>query len=200
MALSEEKQGLIVDAAIAEFQERGFAGASMDRISERAGVSKRTVYNHFASKEALFYAITQRLADRLNQALDLRYDPDEPIREQLVRLAWAEGGLFTDPAFMRLARMIMGETIRDPALAAEMNSRITKVGVFTEFLAAATRDGKLSAPDPALAADQFLALLKSQGFYPRLFTDTPVTREEMTEIVERSVDMIIRNYGQKQII
>jgi TetR/AcrR family transcriptional regulator of autoinduction and epiphytic fitness len=49
MAISDDKRGQILDAAVAEFQERGFAGASMDRIAERANVSKRTVYNHFDS-------------------------------------------------------------------------------------------------------------------------------------------------------
>ena len=197
MALSDEKKMQIVDAAIAEFQEKGYAGASMDRISCRANVSKRTVYNHFESKDVLFRAIIQRLADRLNAALEIAYDPDLPIRPQLERLAWAEGDLFTDPGFMKLARMIMGETIRDPELAADMSSRMTKTAVFEEFMSRANADGKLHAPDPQLAAEQFLALIKSQGFYPRIFSDAPVSREEMAGIVDRSVEMIMKSYGRE---
>ena len=53
MSVSDQKKKQIVQAAIAEFQEKGYAGASMDRISERAQVSKRTVYNHFESKDVL---------------------------------------------------------------------------------------------------------------------------------------------------
>jgi TetR/AcrR family transcriptional regulator of autoinduction and epiphytic fitness len=62
MALTDEKRAQIIDAAVAEFQELGFAGASMDRIAARAQVSKRTVYRHFDGKEALFRAILELMA------------------------------------------------------------------------------------------------------------------------------------------
>ncbi len=100
MSVSDQKKKQIVEAAIAEFQEKGYAGASMDRISERAQVSKRTVYNHFESKDVLFRAINQCLADQINSALELPYDPDLPIRDALVRLGWAEGELMINPCFM----------------------------------------------------------------------------------------------------
>lgn len=195
MALAKEKNHQIIEAAILEFQERGFSGTSMDRISKRANVSKRTVYNHFESKDVLFKAINQCLADRLNAALEIPYDPDMGTREQLTRLGWAEGNLLVDPCFMNMARMIMSETIRNPDLAADMNGKMTKLMVFEEFMGKATADGKLNAPDPKLAASQFLALLKSQGFYPNIHAGQPATREEMTAIIDSSVDMILARYG-----
>lgn len=195
MSVTQEKKKQIIEAAIAEFQERGFAGASMDRISERANVSKRTVYNHFESKDALFRGITQCLVDQLNQALEIPYDPGLPIREALVRLGWAEGRLLTNPCFMNLARMIMGETIRDPALAADMNARMTKLAVFEEFMARATSEGKLAAHDPKLAAEQFLGLIKSQAFYPKIHAGNLAGEDEMGAIIEGSVDMILARYG-----
>ncbi len=81
MSVSDQKKKQIVEAAIAEFQEKGYAGASMDRISERAQVSKRTVYNHFESKDVLFKEINQCLADQINSALEVAYDPAAPIRD-----------------------------------------------------------------------------------------------------------------------
>ncbi len=148
MSVSDQKKKQIVEAAIAEFQEKGYAGASMDRISERAQVSKRTVYNHFESKDVLFKEINQCLADQINSALEVAYDPATPIRDALVRLGWAEGELMINPCFMSLARMVMSETIRDPALAADMDSRMTKISVFTEFMDRATREGKLTGRRP----------------------------------------------------
>ena len=111
----------IVEAAIAEFQEKGYSGASMDGISERARVSKRTVYNHFDSKETLFRAINQRLADRVNTGLEFAYDPRQPIREGLMALGWIQGELLLQPDFISLARLITSETIRHPDLAKDLN-------------------------------------------------------------------------------
>ncbi|WP_428674869.1 TetR/AcrR family transcriptional regulator [Roseibium sp.] len=198
MSVSDQKKKQIVEAAIAEFQERGYAGASMDRISERAQVSKRTVYNHFESKDVLFKAINQCLADQVNSALELPHDPDLPIRDALVRLGWAEGELMINPCFMSLARMIMSETIRDPELAADMDSRLTKLSVFTEFMEQATREGKLTAGDPSLAATQFLGLIKSRSFYPNIHSGKVTGRAEMEKIIEESVDMFLARYGVKE--
>lgn len=61
MRLTDQKRESIVQAAIAEFGDRGFEVTSMDRIAARAEVSKRTVYNHFPSKEELFAEMLQRL-------------------------------------------------------------------------------------------------------------------------------------------
>lgn len=59
--LTDRKRDAIVRAAVEEFRASGYEATSMDRIAEAAGVSKRTVYNHFPSKEALFSMILEEL-------------------------------------------------------------------------------------------------------------------------------------------
>ena len=62
----DKKTAAIVDAARQTFLARGFDAASMDQIALAAGVSKRTVYNRFRSKEELFgAAITESCANLL---------------------------------------------------------------------------------------------------------------------------------------
>ncbi len=62
---------VILETATAEFAERGYAGARVDRIAAEAGVSKNLIYHYFASKEALY---TQCLHDAL---ADLRRAQDD---------------------------------------------------------------------------------------------------------------------------
>lgn len=50
-------------AAAAEFAQRGYAGASSDSISRRAGMSKATFYEHFANKEECILALFDRAAE-----------------------------------------------------------------------------------------------------------------------------------------
>ncbi|MEM7508105.1 MAG: TetR/AcrR family transcriptional regulator [Pseudomonadota bacterium] len=195
MDITEGKRRQIIDAAVAEFREKGFAGASMDRISARADVSKRTVYNHFSSKEALFRAILDIMADRANRAFDVVYVPSKPIRDQLIDLGWAEGHLLTDPDFMKLARMVVGETMRDPVLAAEMNEKMARIAVFREFIEAAAADGALKVPDLDRATDQFLGLIKAQGFWPVVFSGELATHAQVTRIIETTTDMFLGMYS-----
>ncbi|MCC7336455.1 MAG: TetR/AcrR family transcriptional regulator [Pirellulaceae bacterium] len=49
----------ILQAAIEEFSENGFAGAKIEAIAARAGVAKGTVYLYYATKEELFEAIVR---------------------------------------------------------------------------------------------------------------------------------------------
>ena len=53
---SEAKAEAILGAAAELFLAQGFQGTSMDAVAKRAGVSKQTVYSHFANKEELFKA------------------------------------------------------------------------------------------------------------------------------------------------
>ena len=47
----EERAPEILEAALACFAEKGFAGTRMDDIARRAGISKGTIYLYFESKE-----------------------------------------------------------------------------------------------------------------------------------------------------
>ena len=58
----------IVQAALAVFAEKGFAGAKLDEIAARAGVSKGALYLYFATKEEMFRAVVEQ-AIRPNLAL-----------------------------------------------------------------------------------------------------------------------------------
>src|SRR5439155_10719058 len=52
--LPEERPQQIIDAALAIFGERGLAGARLEDIAKRAGLSKGTIYLYFPNKEELF--------------------------------------------------------------------------------------------------------------------------------------------------
>ena len=84
--LTDRKREAIVQAAVAEFRTHGFEATSMDKVAATAEVSKRTLYNHFASKEDLFAEILMQLWHRSASQVELAYRADEPLREQLLAL------------------------------------------------------------------------------------------------------------------
>ena len=87
---SEKKREAILKAAKQAFQEFGVQATSMDKLAEIAQVSKRTVYNHFATKEALVMELISDLWLQSMVQLEQEYNPDEPLDEQLTRLVAAE--------------------------------------------------------------------------------------------------------------
>lgn len=64
----ERNRGLVLDAARRVFLERGYAGATLEAISEEAGFSKGVVYSQFAGKPDLFLALlARRIAERAEE-------------------------------------------------------------------------------------------------------------------------------------
>jgi AcrR family transcriptional regulator len=56
-ALMARKRALLVEAALKAFLEAGYAEASVNQIAAAAGVSIKTLYRHFESKDELFSAV-----------------------------------------------------------------------------------------------------------------------------------------------
>jgi AcrR family transcriptional regulator len=59
----------ILEAALAEFSTRGYDGASVDAIAQRASANKAMIYYHFPGKEALFEAVFERELDTVKNGL-----------------------------------------------------------------------------------------------------------------------------------
>ena len=53
------RRGRIVEAAVEAFASGGYRGTGMREIAERAGVTRAVLYDHFASKKALFLAVLE---------------------------------------------------------------------------------------------------------------------------------------------
>ncbi|MGD8221106.1 TetR/AcrR family transcriptional regulator [Pseudomonas thivervalensis] len=194
--LTERKREAILQAAIAEFRSSGFEITSMDRIAATAGVSKRTVYNHFPSKEELFAEILNRLWNSITAEQDMPYSPQTPLREQLQRLLQAKLHLLADENFLDLARIAIAATIHSPERAQDMVSRMgQREEGLTAWIRQAQADGRLKPVEPAFAAQQMHGLLKTFAFWPQVSMGQPsLTREEQAHVIESALDMFLSRY------
>ena len=77
----DQRRAELVDVGAQLFAEQPYDQVQMDRIAERAGVSRALLYRHFPTKNALFAAIYQRAAGALQA--DVRIDPDLPLTTQV---------------------------------------------------------------------------------------------------------------------
>ncbi len=62
---ADQTRARILDAAIGEFSENGLAGARTEQIAEAAGVNKALLYYYFKSKQALYSAALELVAERV---------------------------------------------------------------------------------------------------------------------------------------
>ena len=195
--LTDRKRVAIVEAAVAEFRAAGYETTSMDRIAARAGVSKRTVYNHFPSKDALFIHIVDALMARGSEERALPYRAEAPLREQLLALVSHKMRLLHDPDFADLARVAIVAGLHSPELARQLMERMgQREHALTAWVRAAAADGRLQVPDPAFAAMQLEALVKGFAFWPQIAMAQPLlTDPEQASVGTSAVDMFLARYG-----
>lgn len=186
-----------MEAAVSELKQNGFDNTSMDRIAEVASVSKRTVYNHFPSKEDLFAAILEALWSRCQLIQTFDYDPQESMPKQLTDIGQTAVDLMASSEFQDLARVTLSRFLQSPDLAREMmiDSTQFEAGLIA-WLEKAHEEGSLLIPDPQLAAKQFLGLLQSFAFWPPLIgKEAPLTEVQKKQLVESTVSMFLAQYS-----
>ncbi len=121
----EARPDEILDAALGAFSELGFAGARIDDVAARAGLSKGAVYLYFKSKEDLLMALVRRLADRVVGAAEglataKGADAEATLRMLLTFMAVQ----LSDPRVSAAPRIVIAEAQRFPELAAFYRSAV----------------------------------------------------------------------------
>ena len=149
----EGNRQAILNAGKDVFLEQGYEGASMDRIAERAGVTKRTVYAHFASKHALFTeAVARGCANVIGQmprASQLGEDP----RVGLFLALRTSRELMLSPSCLRLERAVAAEAERHPEFAVQVREAFAAgEALLREALDGWVASGRLNPHDTALSA------------------------------------------------
>ncbi|MCA0200929.1 MAG: TetR/AcrR family transcriptional regulator [Proteobacteria bacterium] len=121
----EARPDEILDAALAAFSELGFAGARIEDVAARAGLSKGAVYLYFESKEALLKALVRRLADRVvgaaeNLAASDGVDAEKTLRSLLTYMALQ----LSNPRVSAAPRIVIAEAQRFPEIASYYRSAV----------------------------------------------------------------------------
>lgn len=195
MTRSQRKRAAILSAAAAEFELRGFRDTSMDRIAERAEVSKRTVYNHFPTKDELFRAIVGELLEQLQQLGQQGYDPQAQLADQLKSLAHEIVELFSNPRAIGMTRTMIAEVTRSPQLIHEIFEQELGEDALLIWVRGAINAGALKPSSAARLAKQLSALLKGQLFWPQVLgIETQPSPEERQAIINDAVAMFLNQH------
>ncbi len=188
------KRQEILEAAIQAFRDEGYETTSMDRIAEVAGASKRTVYNHFSSKERLFEAVVERLHSRVVELKQIDWDPKRSVEDQLREFARAKTLLAEDPNWLGLVRVVLGVFIRDPQMARRTMERASEgENSLVRWLKAAHAAGCLRVTRPARAADLFWSMVSGALFWPQVM-EGPMNAKTRTQVTKDVIDTFVCRY------
>ncbi|KAK1179845.1 TetR family transcriptional regulator [Streptomyces sp. NBS 14/10] len=173
----ERSRRLLLDAAMDEFAEKGFAGARVQDIADRAGLNKQLISYYFGGKEGLY----RELHDQWLRREETIVDPALPLDELVVRYL---DETFADPRPTRLnlwKGLTGGALEQDPEDLSGLRRR--------------QADGELADDlDPAAALLLFISMVSAPIALPHLVRqlfgldpDSPEFREHYTEQLRRIV-------------
>lgn len=114
-----ERTPQILEAALEEFAERGFAGARMAAVAARAGIAKGLIYHYFPSKAELFQAAVQACTRPVFEAAERRLAGIQGSARQLLAdlIGIAYARIREEERERALFRLIVVEASRVPELA-----------------------------------------------------------------------------------
>lgn len=192
------KRRMVLEAAAELFMAQGYAGVSMDLVARRAGVSKATLYAHFASKDALFASIVDE-ACRRNTLREENF-PEEVVDIQ-ASLRMIGGRLLRfllQERTLAIYRVAVAESARFPELGAAFWAAGPQPFKerFGQWLALQTAAGHLAVPEPGIAAEQFGALLRASLFMRATLGLGPAPAEaDIEAVVAAAVATFLRAFG-----
>ncbi|MFD8204144.1 TetR/AcrR family transcriptional regulator [Streptomyces sp. NPDC059701] len=198
-----DKRRSIMAGALTLFARDGYTRAGLDAIAVAAGVSNRTIYNHFTDKAELFQAVmqesTQRVADTMVDIIDRHLTKVVDLESDLVDFGVAWLGVLTSdlaPHFA-LVRQINAETEHIPpdalALWQETGPGRTRRELAERLRRIAER-GDLTIGDPARAAGHLMLLISADNLTDRADLHH---QEKLRQMVAAGVSAFLYGYAKR---
>jgi TetR/AcrR family transcriptional repressor of mexJK operon len=193
----ETKRDQIVKVAAQLFMERGFNNVTMESIAEAAPVSKPTLYTHFKSKDALFFAVMEERATNLFHAIQNEISPTRSAEETLTKIGQNFLDIVLRPEAIKMFRIMAAECGNFPDLGQIFYQSGPRriCDLMATYLKQEHDAGRLNVPNPSLSANFYLNMIKGNGHMQMLMgLKEKIPPQERAEIVEYAVKIFLKGH------
>lgn len=192
----------ILEAATALFLAEGYGATTIEAVAARAGVSKRTLYDRFADKGALFAAVVHGIIGRIRPPPHVPLIEGATLREILQRLARLMLQAVLAPEALALHRLVSAESTRFPELPRAVHEDGGMVEATSLIGGLLERDAHMAALDAAqlvFVAEQFIFMVVTVPQRRAMGFGMPLTAAELDSWADRTTDLFLdgcRGFGQ----
>lgn len=194
--VAETKRESILVAATPLFLENGYDRTSLVQIAQQAGVSRATLFKQFPTKAALFEAaVLAAGSSAAPEPVDVNV---EDLHAGLVTLGRAYTQLLTRPEMAALMRTVIAESPRFPELRERTFDfgTLPVLSALERYLREAHDAGVAEIDDQEMASAQFLGMIASAVFWPRLIHGTwSMSADEEELVIQGAARTITARYA-----
>jgi AcrR family transcriptional regulator len=198
----EERAPEILEAALACFAEKGFAGTRMDDIAKRAGITKGTIYLYFESKEAVFKALArQSIGERIALVTEQLKNGDGPAPDQLRFVIGTLGHFASTSDRVVLPRVLLAEAGNFPELAEFWRKEIIDrgLGLFEGIITRGIARGEFRKVAPGHAARLCVAPLLVMILWRTLFARFDTEPYDYPGLIEAHIATLLKGLSAQDL-
>ena len=187
----------ILNAATDLFLEFGYDRTSLAHVAESAGVSKATLFKQFPTKAELFEATVLAAGDAPPDR-EFVDPPSGDFRAGLVVLGLAYAELLSGPRMADLIRTLIAESPRFPELRERTFNfgTLPVIAALGRYFETENAAGTANVDDLDVAATQFLGMIATVIFWPRLVHGNwALSEEETLQAVDEAAQTIFARYA-----
>lgn len=159
--VDRDKQAKVLQTARELFKEKGFDGATMDEIAQRARVAKATLYNHYKNKEDLFLALILTITQDVEAEVDAaRVDAGKSLRTVLINIGLILSSVFEQPDKIEACNILLSQVLRYPEIVRKfiLYGPHKVRAILADVLEKACRDGMIVIDDSTQAAGYLISM------------------------------------------
>jgi len=190
---AEARPEEILDAALAEFTDRGFEAARMEDIAKRAGLSKAAIYLYFPSKMALLEALIEaKVAPLARQAQTLSAAGAADPLTALRMLATVAAARMADPKMIAVPRLIIGISGRFPEIAEYYRTHVVAKarGALEALVEAGIASGKIRQVDTNAVVRAFIGPLFFEAMWTHVLGGETALGDPQ-KLIEQQFDVLL---------
>jgi TetR/AcrR family transcriptional regulator of autoinduction and epiphytic fitness len=194
--IKEEKRTAIIRAAMELFLEQGYERTSLQQIGKRADVSTATLFKRFPTKAALFEAMVEDFWAVPPPCPGKALSEAPAVGLRIMGISYAR--LLRGPDMQAIYRLIISEAPRFPDLGHTVYDKVK--GPFLkrleDYLRTQASAGRLVVDNVEMAANQFLAVITGQSFWPELIgPGCGGSNEDVERVVDEAVKLMLARYA-----
>jgi AcrR family transcriptional regulator len=193
---ADARRESIIDAAIHLFSEKGFKGATTRELSAAVGVSEPVIYEHFRTKQDLYDAMMDRMADKAIEDFEALIDVHSALQDDTAFFTGLAHSIvewfLRDPEFVRL---FLFSALDGDELSRRFHERVRNriVGSLKHYFEARPEQPHRDL-DPEIVSHLFLCIMAHHGLLQVLLDHHPSRGHD--EVIEGMVEIFMRGISK----
>jgi len=189
-----ERPQEILDAALALFVEKGFAGTRLDDVAERAGLSKAAIYLYFDDKTGLFLdVVRQAVASNLDMVETMLAAHRGPVAPLIPRILEFMATRIEETPMASVAKIVISESRAFPEIGRFYLKEVIGRGMplMEGLIARGIAQGEFRKVDPGLTVRTMIGAMLLGGLWRTVFEPIGAEKLDVRALARHHADLML---------